>query len=262
LFFIFHLLGEWREASAYRPLARLLRSPGDEIDAVLGDGITSTSHRVMAAVFDEDTKPLFDIVLDPEADEFVRSRMCEASAMVVGNGGFSRETAARFLADAFVDLRPQAECFVWNGWMNAVAMLGIEELKPLVRQAFDRGFISPSWTTFDYFERDLAHGVAHPGRPGWQNDGEYTLFGDTVAELSTWYCFTDKYKEDQERWRREAEEEQGRSLESQPHVNPFRNVGRNVPCPCGSGKKFKKCCLPRQEPAGFLPPDGPGLGGL
>jgi SEC-C motif len=22
------------------------------------------------------------------------------------------------------------------------------------------------------------------------------------------------------------------------------NVGRNDPCPCGSGKKYKKCCLP------------------
>ncbi len=26
-------------------------------------------------------------------------------------------------------------------------------------------------------------------------------------------------------------------------TNPFKNVGRNDPCPCGSGKKFKKCCL-------------------
>ncbi|MCK8600564.1 SEC-C metal-binding domain-containing protein [Desulfoferrobacter suflitae] len=24
-------------------------------------------------------------------------------------------------------------------------------------------------------------------------------------------------------------------------------VGRNEPCPCGSGRKFKKCCLPKQE---------------
>jgi hypothetical protein len=30
LFFIFHLLGEWRENAAYRPLARLLRCPGHE----------------------------------------------------------------------------------------------------------------------------------------------------------------------------------------------------------------------------------------
>jgi hypothetical protein len=26
------------------------------------------------------------------------------------------------------------------------------------------------------------------------------------------------------------------------------HVGRNDPCPCGSGKKFKKCCLKEQEP--------------
>ena len=26
-------------------------------------------------------------------------------------------------------------------------------------------------------------------------------------------------------------------------------VGRNEPCPCGSGKKYKKCCLPRDEAA-------------
>jgi tetratricopeptide (TPR) repeat protein len=25
------------------------------------------------------------------------------------------------------------------------------------------------------------------------------------------------------------------------------NPGRNDPCPCGSGKKYKKCCLPREE---------------
>ena len=65
LFFIFHLLGEWREKTAYRPLARLLRCPIDDVDAVFGDAINSTSHRVMAAVFDGDPQPLCDIILDP-----------------------------------------------------------------------------------------------------------------------------------------------------------------------------------------------------
>jgi len=27
---------------------------------------------------------------------------------------------------------------------------------------------------------------------------------------------------------------------------PARNVGRNDLCPCGSGKKYKKCCLKKQ----------------
>jgi uncharacterized protein YecA (UPF0149 family) len=33
------------------------------------------------------------------------------------------------------------------------------------------------------------------------------------------------------------------NLPGQPVVNPWRHVGRNDPCPCGSGKKAKRCCL-------------------
>ena len=35
-----------------------------------------------------------------------------------------------------------------------------------------------------------------------------------------------------------------------PHIvkkNEAR-VGRNDPCPCGSGLKYKKCCLKKQQP--------------
>jgi len=34
-----------------------------------------------------------------------------------------------------------------------------------------------------------------------------------------------------------------RPLDEQPYVRPAPKVGRNDPCPCGSGKKHKKCCL-------------------
>lgn len=27
----------------------------------------------------------------------------------------------------------------------------------------------------------------------------------------------------------------------------MKEVGRNAPCPCGSGKKYKKCCLKKYE---------------
>jgi uncharacterized protein len=30
--------------------------------------------------------------------------------------------------------------------------------------------------------------------------------------------------------------------DSETYVRPERKTGRNEPCPCGSGKKFKKCC--------------------
>lgn len=34
-------------------------------------------------------------------------------------------------------------------------------------------------------------------------------------------------------------------------------VGRNDPCPCGSGKKFKKCHGARKQAAVKLPPGPP-----
>src|SRR6267143_1593304 len=35
-------------------------------------------------------------------------------------------------------------------------------------------------------------------------------------------------------------------------MNERKKVGRNKPCPCGSGRKYKKCCLLRSS--GAVPP--------
>src|SRR5215470_14129350 len=98
-----------QEKTAYRPLACLLRLPAHEIDAIFGDAITTTSHRVMAAVFDRDPEPLYRIILDRNAEEFIRCSMCEAIAMVTLRGELDRALAGRFLRDAFMNQEPQAQ---------------------------------------------------------------------------------------------------------------------------------------------------------
>jgi hypothetical protein len=39
---------------------------------------------------------------------------------------------------------------------------------------------------------------------------------------------------------------QASSGKSAPIVRPGSRIGRNDPCPCGSGKKYKKCCAKRE----------------
>jgi hypothetical protein len=235
-FFAFHLLGQWRETSAYRALARLLRSPPDRLDRLLGWSITETAHRVMAAVFDGDPAPIYNVILDTEADEFARSRMCETLAMLVREGRLDRDEVAAFLRDCWINLQPRECCFVWNGWQSAIAMLGLVELKDMVREAFDRGLIDSGWLEYTDFEHDLTLALLNSAEPS-ARDREYTLFGDTIAELSGWYRFAE-------------ERERVRNMptlpllpELMPATNPLRGVGRNDPCPCGSGRKYKKCCL-------------------
>lgn len=241
LTFMFHLLGDWRATSAYRPLAQLLRLPPDEIEAILGDAVTVTSHRVMAAVFDGDPGPLYEVILDDQADEFIRSRMCEVLAMLVLSGDLARDEAARFLRDGFTNLRPQAPCFVWDGWQNTIAMLGMNDLEYLVKKAFDQGFIDPLCTQYDDFEASLRRGIERPGEPRRPNDDEYCLFSNTIEELSWWACFQENRYDDAH----DTDVLDGHSLFDPltQAFNPHRDIGRNDPCPCGSGRKFKKCCL-------------------
>jgi hypothetical protein len=260
LFFIFHLLGDWRETSAYRTLARLLRYPSKQVDAALADSITETIHRVMAAVFDGDPAPIFNIILDEKADEFVRSRMCDTLAMLVVQGRLDRTEAASFLRDCWISLQPRDCCFVWHGWQSAIAMLGLVELKDIVKEAFEREIIHPSWLDYADFEEDLEHALRNPTEPWPEHCGDFTLFGDTIAELSKWYAFSEECQRERARLRDAPPAPPpsftpsapiGRHVllpdigcpASEPVRNPLRGIGRNDPCPCGSGAKYKKCCL-------------------
>jgi hypothetical protein len=123
-------------------------------------------------------------------------------------------------------------------------LLGLEALKPLVKQAFERGFISSAWLSFTDFESDLHETVSGAPEPWLHKSGNLTLFGDTVEELSGWYAFSPERERDRKQAaERLATEVLHRSYFEGPAVNPYRDVGRNDPCPCGSGTKFKKCCL-------------------
>jgi uncharacterized protein len=239
LFVGFHLLGERQEKAAYRPLARLLAIDADAIDALLGNATVETAHRVMAAVFDGDPKPLHDVIEAEHADPFVRSRMVETLALLVLRGGLERDAVARYLRDAFMNLRPHGENHVWVGWQAAIAMLGLKELAPLVRKAFDRGLIDPALMSLEDFRSDLRYALAHPDKPWPLGEREYAPFEDALGDLAGWYAVADD-----EPGPAEDDPFAGAYGSVESAVNPFRNVGRNDPCPCGSGRKFKKCCLP------------------
>jgi len=104
--FVFHLLGEWRDPRAYRPLTRLLRVDPKLLDLVLGDGLTQCASRVIAGVFDGDLQPIFDVIEDPDADEFARSQMIDALVIIAHNDPSTRSAIVVYLA-AFFDLDQQ-----------------------------------------------------------------------------------------------------------------------------------------------------------
>jgi len=253
--FILHLAGEKQDTRAFSLLCRLAQD-GEAVEAALGDGTTITLKQILISTYDGNLDTLKGLIEAAEADEFVRAEAMEALAYLTATGRIPREETEAYLTRLYDTLQPQQESFVWSGWVLAIALLAPEELSDVVRQAFERGLIEPMVMGYDDFRRDLERTLADPTRMA---GFEYDRIGpleDAIGELSGWYAFSDAAQQDQERWA-PSPEDAGLAYADTPlpFVDPFKGVGRNDPCPCGSGKKFKKCCLNR----GALGPSLPGL---
>ncbi|MDX1966032.1 MAG: SEC-C metal-binding domain-containing protein [Planctomycetaceae bacterium] len=85
-------------------------------------------------------------------------------------------------------------------------------------------------------------GQEFPRIAQWKVDFQ-TNFDRRRAALGSWTADWERDDDDSAVWVHEP-------LTPQVHPDTIRSqakVGRNDPCPCGSGKKFKKCCLQHQQ---------------
>jgi uncharacterized protein len=175
-----------------------------------------------------------------DADEFARNASFAALSWLTATGRIDRDETARYLRDLHATLQPQGASWVWVGWQQAIARLGLDELVPLVEDAFNRGWVEPMALSLHHFHEDLqaARQAADPADVFDQHDKDDGRLNDIVDHLSGWVGFAPEQKPIPKL----KVSPPGRVTDTIIH-NPYRNVGRNDPCPCGSGKKFKKCCL-------------------
>lgn len=238
--FVYFLLGEWRETRAYRPLTALLRQDPEFLDTLLGDAVTEGTARVMAGVCDGDLQPIFSVIEDPAADEFARGQMFDALVIIARQRPECRQDVVGYLErfpSADIE-KPQTLC---GSWAFAVADLGLLHLEPLVQEAFEQEWISPDESSFDFFQKQLRAAIEGGESPWYQTSRNTRLIESAIDELSVWYCFSDEFLEG--RAKPPASDNALSSLFGDTFAREAPKVGRNDPCPCGSGKKFKKCCL-------------------
>src|SRR3954468_24211606 len=240
--FILHLAGEKQDTRMFSLLCRLAQD-GEALEAAVGD-TTTTFRQILISTYDGHLDTLKGLIEAAEADEFVRADALEALAYLTATGRIPREETEAYLPRLYDTLQPQHKSFVWSGWVLAIGLLGLEALSGVVRQAFGRGLIEPMVMGYDHFRRDLERTLADPERmAGFEYDRIGSL-ENAIGELWGWYAFSDAAKQDEERWATSPEDVRLPFADApQSFVDPFKGVGRNDPCPCGSGKKFKKCCL-------------------
>ena len=243
-YFLLHLMAEKAEPAGAAMLLRLAKSP-EGLTAILGDAIDFTLTPMFISYFGKDARALQEIVENASADWEVKACALTALAYAAASGMTDRAALELWMIGLPV-LWEQAEAdeSCYDGFAHAVALLGAEDLAPLARAAFDGGLIHEALLTRAEFEEvhALAREEANP-LATFEREG-LAPFADAITSLAVVEAAiqmaAEESPEDYDDGLPDEEEEEG---PAETVVNPTRDIGRNDPCPCGSGKKFKKCCL-------------------
>lgn len=231
------LLGAARDKESWPILLRLLRRPGEEIEALFGDAIHECLARVVTGMFDGDSEALFDLIADRSVDQHVRSALFGTVTYLTWEGRIAQDRMRELLQRFYDGRLAGPHDFAWVGWIEAIGLLGWRDLAPLYYRGCEEGRIADDLFDRRDFEELLAEAAEMPADTKRFEVSKLGYVDDVVDDLA----------------QAEAVAEAGRApfspsldvgwFPSEPVVNPMRHVGRNDPCPCGSGKKAKKCCL-------------------
>jgi hypothetical protein len=246
------LLAQFREKRAFPLLMRICEAPGEIPFDIIGDTVTEGLCRILASVYDGDAAPFKALIANQKANEFVRAAGLDTFLVLEATGQMPRQEVVDYLRSLLRGGLERDGSYTFDGLASAVAKLPAPELLEDVRIIVEEGLT----------EQQMRHVVADLSRPPKSHtetaSGKKALIDDTIAEVEWWACFREEPVPSVpiEIETDTSDEAAEAAPEPEPHrpappPTPIRvgtKTGRNDPCPCGSGKKYKKCCLGNELP--------------
>jgi len=250
-FYAMFLLAQFRETRAYPLMMRFAQLPVDILEDLCGDFVTETLGRVLASVCGGELKGIQSIIENEEADEWARGAALDALVTLVAVGEKSREEIVSYFASLFRGGMERRESFAWGGLVGSATDLWPEELLADIELAFAEGLTDEMCMDMEDVRLALANGK-DASLADLARNRHHRLVEDTAKEFGGWACFQPQ------KARRDSRTTKGSAKPAmEPAIKPpakllesfapvwqaASRIGRNDPCPCGSGKKYKKCCL-------------------
>ena len=239
-----YLLSQFKESKAYPLLIEILSLPGDLPDDLLDDSITEAASRMLASVCDGNTEPMRSLVENAEAYEYSRGAALEAILIYELQQG-NREGTIDYYKHLF-DTLPREYSYIWGDLISCCNKLYPEELYEDIKRAFEEDLVDPAFISLDDIDSNLRHSKEEV-LSSLSNRKLLQPIEDVVAEMEWWAAFQTMLQESMPTELPALSDPRypsfsGSSFSKQAPIRKEKKIGRNEPCPCGSGKKYKKCC--------------------
>lgn len=235
--FAIYLLALWEEPRAFRPLLDLLAADTETALELLDDTVTEDLHTILARTWDGgDLGAVKAIVENSAANPLVRSACLRTLMVLERMGKLPRIEMIAYAADILERLRSDANREFADLLVMNLSELQEAALRPAIDRWYAEGLIDELLPIANIDE-------TYAAEFGEITEGlvQFDKFNGLIDYLCAWPWFNVDNPAEFD----ELIEDEGYEVE-QPFVRDGRKIGRNEPCPCGSGKKYKKCCLDKE----------------
>lgn len=271
-FWLAYVAGALQLSSTHATLVRLVQQGMAGDDEVWSDTITDDLPRLFADTYAGDVGPLRGLATDRTQSGFTRLAGATAMGILCWRGVIPRDQLHTFfeamVSDALADYQALVDstgdaayseddlCTFATGLMMLAAFeLSDPALKPIIWPMVASDLFAPWMVSVEELEAGFAKG-ADASNP-WAD--VICADGNLWPVLQPWAFFDEvEGRASEDPLPLSYEPADGEDVDTgrddwhdplpwvppeppKPVVKPPK-VGRNDPCPCGSGKKFKKCC--------------------
>ncbi len=226
----FYLLGELHAQESLPAILETFSQGEDFLDFWYGDHLPGNLWEPLYYISDQQPGALKDFVFSPDICTYARSEVSCCVGQIGLHQPDKRDEVIEWFRDVFSHLSEASlkDGIVDSDFIGLAICDALElrspELLPEIKKLFDLKYVSESICgNFNEVEQD----IFKPEEPYFKMD-LLNIFDRYKQITTTWYGYSN-------------EEELSDTGNEPIRVEP--KIGRNDPCPCGSGKKYKKCCL-------------------
>ena len=218
--FVLLLLAEFRVKEAFPNFLKLICKDEELIDGTVGDLLCENYGSMLASVAIVDDIPqIITLCKDTSVSVYHRSAAVDSLVVLYAEGITTHAQTSEYLGEILKESTTDDE-------FNAFTVCECEaihavELYEHIKTMFDDGLIDTHVVGKEFFEKVTRLKTVESCLEELRNDDRKMFITDAIKTVKHWYCYQEKPK----------------------HKPDFgRKIGSNEPCPCGSGKKYKKCC--------------------
>ena len=250
LFAVF-LLSLWRDTESFELI----------IDAFAGEGVKeiwcdtmNEIGRFILSTWNGNLRKVVDFIKENNVDTYVRMNAYDGLVSLYFKEKITREQLLEITREIIRDCSSHDNKVFFGGLICVCCDFYCPELLEDIRNLYVKKLVDTDWIIFEHFEdaqMTLIREIEARGNSLRQP------IEDIHQEMKKWAMFMESDEDDDEEnddddydgfWENDDldEDEDFDEFEPrqvQPPTEKYPGTGRNDPCPCGSGKKYKKCCL-------------------